>query len=293
MISSMTGFGRGEASADRIVAVAEVRSVNNRFLEVASRLPRTMALRENNVKELVRTKFVRGKINIVINVTQENENEFPLKINTTAAKAYYKLLKDLNKAVKLKEKVTLDHLLRFPEVIEINNLEERDEKEWTIAQEALIKALDEVMVMRRREGGELMKDLSKRIQQIESMLTDIERIAIVRLPEERQRLEQRLKELLTDSSVIDNQRLELEIVLLADKLDLTEECVRFHSHNKFFLDGLVNEEAAGRKLNFLIQEMNREANTIGSKANNAEISHLVVMIKDELEKVREQLQNIE
>src|SRR6266849_1384444 len=142
MISSMTGFGRGEASANRVSAVAEVRSVNSRFLEVTSRLPRTMALRENDVKELVRTKFVRGKINVVVTVSQDNENEVPLKINPSAAKAYYKLLKDLSKAVKLKEKVTLAHLLHFPEVIETDSLENHDEKEWSITKKALVKALD-------------------------------------------------------------------------------------------------------------------------------------------------------
>ena len=293
MISSMTGFGKGEASANRITAVAEVRSVNNRFLEVTSRLPRTMTLRENDVKELVRTKFVRGKVNVAITVTQENEGEFPLKINPAAAKAYYKLLNDLSKSVKLKEKVTLDHLLHFPEVIETESLEDRDEKVWSIVQKALGEALDEAAEMRSREGGELMKDLVKRIEHIDLVLNEIERIAVMRVPQEREKLHERLNELVRDPSVIDKERLELEIALLADKLDLTEECVRFRSHNKFFLLGLANEEAAGRKLNFLVQEMNREANTIGSKANDAEIAHHVVIIKEELEKVREQLQNIE
>ncbi len=293
MISSMTGFGRGEASANRVSAVAEVRSVNSRFLEVTSRLPRTMGLRENDVKELVRTKFVRGKINVVVTVIQENENEVPLKINASAAKAYYKLLNDLSKSVKLRQKVTLDHLLHFPEVIEMDILENRDEKEWATTREAVIKALDAAAAMRRLEGGELMKDLSQRIEQIDTVLNEIERMAVMRVPQEREKLHNRLVEIVRDSTAIDNVRLELAIALLADKLDLTEECVRFRSHNKFFLQGLADDEAAGRKLNFLVQEMNREATTIGSKSNDAEIAHLVVKIKEELEKIREQLQNIE
>ncbi|HEV8537936.1 MAG TPA: YicC/YloC family endoribonuclease [Bacteroidota bacterium] len=293
MISSMTGYGRGEASASRVIAAVEVRSVNSRFLEVSSRLPRTMALRENDVKELVRTKFARGKVNIVVTISQENESEVPLKVNRAAARSYYKLLKELGKAVKLKEKVTLDHLLHFPEVIETDHLEDQDERHWTIAREAVMKALDETAEMRRREGGELMKDLAKRIGHIERMLDEIERMAVSRMPEEKVKLQDRLKELLGDSRVIDNDRLELEIAMLADKLDLTEECVRFRSHNKFFLEGMANEEAVGRKLNFLIQEMNREANTIGSKAANADIAQLVVVVKEELEKIREQLQNVE
>jgi uncharacterized protein (TIGR00255 family) len=293
MISSMTGYGRGETSEDHITAVAEVRTVNNRFLEVSTRLPRTMALRENDVKELVRTKFVRGKINIVISISRENTSDVPLKINTSAAKAYYALLDNLRKSVKINEDITLDHLLKFPEVLEIDEFDEGDKKEWMLAQRALTLALDETAQMRKREGGELMKDLVERINGISGVLDNVERIIKERVPQERERFHDRLKELVTDTTIIDERRLELELVIYADKLDITEECVRFRSHNKFFLDALANEEASGRKLNFLIQEMNREANTIGSKANNAEVAHLVVAIKEELEKIREQLQNIE
>ncbi|HTK81879.1 MAG TPA: YicC/YloC family endoribonuclease [Bacteroidota bacterium] len=289
----MTGFGRGEASASRTSAVAEVRTVNNRFLEVTSRLPRTLALRENDVKELVRAKIGRGKVNVVVTLEQENENEFPLRINTAAAKSYYKLLKTLSKSANINEKITLEHLLHFPEVIETDVSDEGDDREWTTVQKALNKALDEAVKMRAAEGAELMKDLKKRLKSIEDLLTKVERHAETRLPQELEKLQERLKELLTDTSVIDKGRLELEVALLADKLDVTEECVRFRSHNKFFLEGLAEKESAGRKLNFLVQEMNREANTIGSKANNAEIAHIIVLVKEELEKIREQLQNIE
>lgn len=293
MISSMTGYGRGEVSAQRMTAAAEVRTVNSRFLEITSRLPHSLALRENDVKELVRTKFVRGKVNIVASIVHENENEAPLKINTAAARAYYRLLVDLRKAVKLKEKVTLDHLLKFPEVLEVEDLERADEKEWNLVQQALTNALDEAVLMRQREGTELMRDLRSRVTSMERVIGRIEQLAPARIPLERTRLEERLKELLADQAVIDNHRLEFEVALFVDKLDVTEECVRFRSHMKFFLDGLDGNEAAGRRLNFLVQEMNREVNTIGSKANDADIAHLVVGIKEEIEKIREQLQNIE
>lgn len=293
MISSMTGYGRAEVTEKRVTAVAEVRSVNNRFLEVSSRLPRTMALRENDIKEIIRSKFSRGKVNVAITIIQENANDIPLKINRAAAKAYHKLLTELKTTVKLKDKITLDHLLKFPEVLEFEEAEGRDEKEWALVQKALAKALDEAGKMRQREGNELLNDFTMRIRHIESLLGEIERLAADRLPQERARLEERVREIVSDPVIMNKERVELEIVLLADKLDLTEESVRFKSHNKFFLQALNNEEAAGRKLNFLIQEMNREANTIGSKANNAEIAHLVVGVKEELEKVREQLQNIE
>src|ERR1700690_1796953 len=142
--------------------------------------------------------------------------------------------------------------------------------------------------MRRREGQELMNDLAARVKNIENVLTAIEQTAKENIPHVRSMLEERLQELVSDRSVIDKNRLELEIALYADKLDITEECVRFRSHNKFFMKALRDEESAGRKLNFLVQEMNREANTIGSKANNAEIANHVVGIKKELETIREQ-----
>jgi len=293
MISSMTGYGRGETTEDRTTATAEVRSVNSRYLEVNSRLPRTLTLRENEVKELVRAKFARGKISISLNVVHENANEVPLKINIAAAKAYYKLLNDLRKAVKIQSKVSLEHLLNFPEVLEIDEFEKGDEKEWQLVKKALDTALNEAELMRQREGGELLNDLVHRIEIINTKLTEIERIAKQRVPEERLRLTERIKELVTDQSIIDQNRLELEFALLVDKLDVTEESVRFQSHNKFFLDALKKEDGVGRKLNFLVQEMNREANTIGAKSDSSEIAHLVVAIKEELEKIREQLQNIE
>lgn len=293
MILSMTGYGQGEATKNGTTATAEIRSVNSRYLEVTTRLPRTLSQRENDVKELIREKFSRGKINVAVSIISENLNKAPLRINKGAAKLYYTLLNDLRKAVKIQEKVSLTHLIQFQDILEINTLEQTDDGEWTLVKKALLKALDETLQMRRQEGSELAKDLIKRISLLESKVDRIENIARSRISEIKSRLEDRLRELLSDQSVIDEHRLEFEIALMADKLDVTEECVRFRSHNKFFIVALNESETPGRKLNFLTQEMNREANTIGSKANSAEISHVVVEIKEEIEKIREQLQNIE
>lgn len=295
MIASMTGYGHGEVSEGGITALVEVRSVNSRFLEVTARLPRSLALRENDVKEIVRTKINRGKINIVVTVEWEARDEIPLKINPSAARAYYKLLNELRKAVRIKEKVRLEHLLKFSEVLEAMEAKSSDEKEWSVVVKALNAALDELNLMRLNEGSELKKDLEKRIYALRNKIDEIAKLSKEHIPQERARLKERIQSALgglTDEK-IDEDRLELEIVLLADKLDVTEECVRFRSHNKFFLEALNNADAAGRKLNFLVQEMNREANTIGSKASDAAIVHLVVEVKEELEKIREQLQNIE
>lgn len=293
MIASMTGYGRGEAGTKSMVATAEVRGVNSRFLEINAKLPTSIAHRENEVKEIVRLNISRGKVNINITLGYKNVAEIPLMINKPAAKSYYKLLDELKKTLKLKENISLAHLLKFSEVFEPVGNEESTEGEWKVAERALVKAMEAFNAMRRKEGKELMNDLRQRITNLSQSIDAIERLSKRQIPQERARLQQRLQELLQDKSVIDANRLELEIALLADKLDVTEECVRFRSHNKLFLEVLANETAVGRKLNFLVQEMNREANTIGSKSSDAEVSHIVVRIKEELEKIREQLQNIE
>ena len=292
MIASMTGYGRGEATGEGVTVAVELRSVNNRFLEVATRLPRSLSLRENEIKELIRKKVSRGKITMVVDVDRDTDGTLPLKINVSAAKTYYKLLNQLKKSVKLNETVKLEHLLRFSEVIEQEDLESTDELEWSILQQALDKAIENLSAMRTNEGGELERDFRARIGVLEERLGVIERLSKEQVPKERARLRERITQLIENETVND-ERLEVELALLADRLDVTEECVRFRSHNKFFLEVLKQDEAAGRKLNFLIQEMNREANTIGSKSNAAEIAHLVVGMKEELEKIREQLQNVE
>jgi len=293
MISSMTGYGRGESSTKGITAVAELRSVNNRFLEVATRLPRTLNARENDIKDLLRKKMVRGKVNVSLTVERENGADIPVKVNKSAVQAYYKLLLDLKKITKSSEKIRLEHLLSFSEVLEPEVPDNTDELEWEVSEKAINNALDAMMAMREKEGEELRKDLQGRLNQLSGLVTESERLSKERMPDERKKLRDRVAQLLENPDIIDNNRLELEIALLSDKLDITEECVRFRSHVKFFTEALNGKESAGRKLNFLLQEMNREANTIGSKSFDVEIAHAVVVMKEEMEKMREQLQNIE
>ena len=293
MIASMTGFGRAEVTKQGISAMVEVRSVNSRFLEVGTRLPRSLAQREKDVKDVVRARLNRGSLNVTVKVEKNLNGTAPLKVNTSAAKSYFRLLNDLRKAVKLKEKVKLEHLLNFSEVLEAGEEPGSDEQEWSVVEEALQEALKQLDEMRRKEGQELSKDLEKRVRWMDETINQIEKMSADRVPEEKKRLQERVTQLLADKSVIDQNRLELEVALLADKLDVTEECVRYRSHNKFFLEALKGKDSAGRKLNFLVQEMNREANTIGSKANEAALAHVVVKLKEELEKIREQLQNLE
>ena len=292
MIASMTGFGRGEATREGVSISVELRTVNNRFLEVTTRLPRSLSLKENEIKEVIRRRISRGKVNVIAGIEREGNGSAGLAIDASAARAYYRLLTQLRKTLKLKEAVKLEHLLQFSEIFEQKDGGTPDETEWVVLQEALEAALGALSDMRRAEGGELERDFRERIEILDGRLGEIERLSAEQVPAERIRLRERVAQLI-EKNPVDEGRLEMELALLADRLDVTEECVRFRSHNKFFLEALALPEPAGRKLNFLIQEMNREANTIGSKSNATEIAHLVVSMKEELEKIREQLQNIE
>jgi uncharacterized protein (TIGR00255 family) len=289
----MTGFGRAEVAKHGITATVEVRGVNSRYLDVTTRLPRLLSQREKDIKEIVRSCVNRGNLVVSVTLEEESDGGAPVTVNKTAAKAYVKLLNDLRKTTKIREKVRLEHVLKFSEVFEVSRDDQSDERQWAVVEEALRTSLDGFNVMRRNEGAELSKDLERRIRWMAGNVDTIEGLSQARIPEERKRLHERITQLLGDKSIIDQNRLELEIALLADKLDVTEECVRFRSHVKFFLEAMAGADSAGRKLNFLVQEINREVNTIGSKTNDSEIAHLVVQMKEELEKVREQLQNIE
>lgn len=289
----MTGYGRGEVSKNRTTVAVEIRTVNSRYMEVNLRMPGSLSLRENEIKEMIRKGLTRGKINVSISVDRGTDGEIPLRINRQAAKSYHALLTSLKKSLKLGGEVTLDHLLKFPEVLEADGLGDAGETEWSLTQQAVAKAVDATAKMRTKEGNELKKDLLSRLRFIEKQITEIEKRGALRIPEARERLGRRIAELLEDRSALDEKRLEQELALYADRLDMTEESVRFRSHVTFFRKTIDEEESPGRKLNFLVQEMNREVNTMGSKANDASIAQTVVVVKEELEKIREQLQNIE
>jgi len=289
----MTGFGHAEIARDGITAIVEVRGVNNRHLDVTTRLPRLLSQREKDIKEIVRSCVNRGNLVVSVTVEEKSDDSAPITVDKSAAKAYIKLLNDLRKAAKIREKVRLEHLLKFSEVFEASREEKSDEHQWSVVEEALRAALEGFNLMRRNAGAELAKDFNRRIQWLSQAVEKIEQMSRARIPEERKRLHERISQLLDAKTVIDQDRLDLEIALLADKLDVTEECVRFRSHTKFFVETVASSDSPGRKLSFLIQEISREANTVGSKTNDAAIAHMVVQIKEEVEEMREQLQNIE
>jgi len=290
---SMTGFGRGELRNDDGELFAEVRSVNNRFLDVQIKLPRNYFHYEQEVKNIIRNYVTRGRISVFVSLKMNNEeNGIGLSVNREPARVYWKLINQLKKEFKIRGRIKLEHLLQFPDIITYEDNYGANEAIWQSIQKVLIIALGNLQVMRKREGQELAQDLIRRIQSLNNRIDQIEKISAGRTGEELDKLRQRIKEILSVEGV-DESRLETEIALMINRIDVTEECVRFRSHNKVFLEIMDADESAGRKLNFLLQEMTREANTIGAKANHADIAHLVVEIKEEVEKIREQVQNIE
>ena len=295
----MTGFGRGEAthtldSGASVTISAEIRSVNSRFIEISVRLPRTMSERELECREVIRKRLERGKISVNFSVDRQGTEDIPLSLNEPVAKAYFNLLDKLRTATGLTAEIQLRDLTSFGDIF---TTEDRASNaaaiEWDLAQKALSEAIEQLNEMRKSEGGELERDLRARIAMMVSQTTEIERRSATTANEEYNKLKERVRELMDDPKVLNDQRLELEIALIAQRLDITEEIVRFRSHVKFFLEAMDAPEPAGRKLNFILQEMNREVNTMGSKTSAAEVAHHVVLVKQELEKIREQVQNIE
>lgn len=293
MITSMTGFGTGEATKDGVSVSVEVRSLNSRFLEIFSNLPKKFYFKEFEMRELVKGKMSRGKINIAVTIEYgDGVANAAVKANLKLAEAYYTQLQEIRKHLKLKDAVTLENVLAYSDIFKNTESDNTAEKEWSLIQKALTIALEKLNTMRLQEGRELSRDLNNRMNNIAKNVDKIEQMAQERIPQERQKLREKIGKLFENED-IDPQRLEIEIVMLADKLDISEECVRMRSHIKFFLEALKDKEQAGRKINFLLQEMNREVNTMGSKANDATISQIVVGVKEDLERIREQVQNVE
>lgn len=287
----MTGFGKSSIQKDGYCCDAEIKSVNSRYLEISLKLPKSLINREYEVRELIRNKIKRGKLIISLQLKKDGfENSKPV-LNKDNLKFAIGFLKDVRKHSKIKDKITLGHLLSFQEIF-FSETSEESEAEFILVQDALLLAIDELKEMRQKEGEELFKDISQRLISIQNSVSQVEEISKKNITEYFEKLKERARKIL-DNVVENSDRLDLELALLIDKSDITEECVRLNSHAKFFLETMHNEGDVGRRLNFLCQEINREANTIGSKALSTEISHSTVAIKEEIERIREQIQNIE
>lgn len=293
MITSMTGFGRGEASANGISVTVELKTVNSRYLDISLRLPQSLQERELDLKELLQEQVERGKLNVSVRVDKSEMGEPEITFNENLVQGYKKMLTDLQDAAGIEEPITLRSFLQFNDIFESREQdEETKEKIWELTQDAARSAADELKSMRLQEGSQLENDLLQRIGHIEEMMEIVQDKVKGRSQQVKENLLERINNII-ENDKIDPDRLEMEVAILVDKMDITEEIVRTQSHIKFFREAVNNSNSVGRRLNFLSQELNREINTIGSKANDSEISQHVVKAKESLEQIREQVQNVE
>lgn len=293
MITSMTGFGRGESSSGGYQVTVEVKTLNSRYLDISVRMPQSIHDKEIDLKELVQQFLSRGKVNLNINVNRSKDSDPGIKLNEELVKSYSGILKDLRSAAGIGEPVTVRDLLQFSDIFETKKEGEKEVQTiWNCTKAALEAALENLNTMRQKEGTELRDDLANHVNGIIELLENVIEISDKRAPEVREKLRTRIQKMITEES-IDPERMEMEIALLVDKMDINEEVIRLQSHLKFFLEALDADEPVGRRLNFLCQEINRELNTIGSKANDSTVAHHIVLGKEKLEQIREQVQNIE
>jgi len=288
----MTGFGNAQITENDRKLSVEIRSVNNKYLDLSVRLPREHSGFENRIRDLVRKHVIRGKISISLNLEQNFSEETEVQLDVIRIKKRYQILNQINTELGLKEPVTLKHLLTFPDISQ-NVLTENDEETiWPLINKGVETALGNFTVMREAEGRNIQKDLEVRLQLIADLTASVRERGKLNIRLEFDRLYQNVL-LLIGEQKLDRNRLEQEIALISDRVDITEECVRMESHLDLLKKTLSGSEDVGKKITFILQEMLREANTMNSKTTDIEVSHKVIRIKEEIERLREQAQNVE
>jgi len=293
MIKSMTAFGRAEKTVEGRTFTVEMRSLNSRYREVIVRMPPQFLPLEDQIKKLVATKISRGRVEVIIKVKNGSQTVSDIHANLPLAKAYYEALCELNETLQIKEKVGLQALLGMQGIITATESEEDLDKTWSHLSSCVTDALEGIDAMRISEGMAIYQDFQKRLQSVEGDLSRIRELAPSMLSQYHSRLKERIATLTQGAVEVDPNRLAQEAAFLADKSDIMEEIVRAESHLKQFRNMIESDSPAGRALDFLLQELNREVNTIGSKGGDAQLPQIVVGLKSELEKLREQVQNIE
>jgi len=292
MLKSMTGFGRNEGETSLGRVFVESRSVNHRYCDINIRLPRRLLPFEARIKELIRSQVARGRIDVSMKLDTGGEEKVQLNVDFHLAEQYYRALQSLRETLQIKDKITLGLLAGAKDLITAKEESVDLEPYWEEIVPILKQSLRDMDEMKRSEGEGLAQDLRQRLERIAQELEGIKQQYPSRLDAYRNRLQERLRSLLGGIE-IDSSRFQQEIAFLAERTDITEEIVRTESHFSQFFSLLQADEPVGRKMDFLLQEINREVNTVSAKANDAEISQRVVEIKAELEKIREQVQNIE
>ncbi|MBA4366532.1 MAG: YicC family protein [Desulfobacterium sp.] len=293
MISSMTAYARSEKTESCITVTAEIRSYNSKYLDISLRTPHGYESLESRIKERVSSQISRGRIEILVRIKDESENAFSYEIDKPKAKAYYQALSELKNLLGIKEEISLELIANSMGIIRPVETGKNFECNWPIIQGCLDDAITNLKTMREKEGAYLKKDFLERLDGIEQSIQEIEALSENLIPIYKQRLEERIITLTKGIVEMDMGRISQEAAFLADRSDISEEIVRSRSHVEQFREILAGQEPAGRKLNFLLQEFNREFNTMGAKAIKTEIAHTIVAVKSELEKIREQVQNVE
>lgn len=291
MIKSMTGYGKESISENLRNYQIEIKSVNHRYLDISVKMPRALSYLEEEIKKLISEKLKRGKVDVFVTFENNSAEGKEIKINTEIAKIYIDELKKLAEQEAISANIEVTEISKYPDVLSIQNTQDEDQIKKELL-EATNTAVERLIQMRQAEGNKIAEDLLQRIQYIKQKIEKISKLSTGLIEEYVVKLENRIKEILVNQE-IDESRLAQEVVIYADKCSIEEEVTRLDSHILQFEKLINSNEAIGKKLDFIIQEMNRETNTIGSKANNLDITNGVIDIKTELENIREQVQNIE
>lgn len=292
MVKSMTGFGRCEVSEGDRKMTVEMKSVNHRYLDVNIKMPKKLNFFESAIRSLLKAYLQRGKVDLFITCEDLSKLQGSLKYNRELAAEYLKYLNQMSEEFGLENDVKAGALSRYPDVLVMEEAQDNEEELWKLLEQALRGACVQMVETRSKEGGNLKKDLTEKLDEMLTHVAFIEERSPKIVSEYRKKLEDKVHELLADAQ-IEESRLAAEVTIFADKICVDEELVRLRSHIEHTKAVLEEKDSVGRKLDFIAQEMNREANTILSKANDLEVSNAGIDLKTEIEKVREQIQNIE
>ena len=293
MAISMTGFGRGEYKDDNYQFLVECKTINHKYADINIRLPRKLSFLEDKARILVKDYIKRGRVDLYIKLDLLGSEDVNLKFDEALATQYVSILKQIKDKFDLVDDISVMNIAKFPDVIKTEEKEDDEDKLWSMLKVALENALLKLKEMRSEHAKKLAEDIQNRCDLLKNYIEDIEKYSYNVVIDYKEKLKNRISDMLEDPSIIDESRLAQEVAIYADKSSITEEIVRFKSHIEQLKNTVVKNESIGRKIDFLIQEMNRETNTIGSKSSDLNITNLVVEVKSELEKIREQIQNIE
>ncbi len=293
LIRSMTGYGKGESENQLYKLKIELKSVNHRYLDINIKLPRYLIYLEESIKKLIKERMHRGKVDVFVNFEFAETSAVDVKVDISLARSFKSALEELKSELEIDDSIRLNNILSISDVIKTEKKELDEDLVWETIKESTIKALDKMIEMREYEGEQLKKDIHIKLENIEDIATRIEERAPLVVDEYRSKLNERIQTILEDVAAVDMDRLAMEVAIYADKSSIDEELTRLKSHVSQLREILSEKDSIGRKLDFLIQEFNREVNTIGSKSSDTDIVKAVVELKSEIEKIREQVQNIE